>query len=473
MDFILPVTGWVNLPAYNGVTPSGDTDHSVEYILDPSLLESQISTTPVVSNLAGSIAQCMSRVGWKSTGYGEPFSSPATLRPLVSEAIEVPDAIQYREDIKASMPYALFRKRVERGDVILNRRRAINVSCTPFLTKGKSTLLERSALQVGINAYEVPTRAPGKYTWQWFNGQGVIPFSPFTNSSTPVTTQSRVYGAKWFEKYQGTPGHSFIEGTPNLKGFVQFLDDLPRPPNLKTYALDEAYSGIYDGLTELGELPETVKYIYETLRRILMLFVSMRRKATELEKKFSGKDLVDEISSLWMQFRYAASPLAYSVEDALKLMDTKPLSYVTVRKREDVPFRYESGSTVITGTMEHRCFVKCKLKMSAYQNIGFSPVKTLWELTPLTFVVDWVLPIGSLLGTIVPPHRVDEVHVLESKRVRLASCNNGHMDVDYYVAEPSNAVPNGLTFDVTLSTKRILDALALSWGLFLKQYWKS
>ena len=97
----------------------------------------------------------------------------------------------------------------------------------------------------------------------------------------------------------------------------------------------------------------------------------------------------------------------------------------------------------------------------------------------MSFVVGWVLPIGDILGALVPPSSALQTAVTHSVRIRKVKLThkdygNVNVDVDIYqnnVLNPS--VDWRILPDVSMNWKRTLDALALSWMLFIKPLWKS
>lgn len=485
MDYVIPTTGWatLTLPSYARFNVQGGYRESDYVRLDPSVMESMINMEPiVVPELSRGIIRGFAALGIDITSSSADRGfhySPALLRPFTSSPVLLPDSVNLSIRATRKRSSKAFRALQESGKVVLNKMTAAELSCAPIIMPGPNDQLQQQfAVMVGLNRYELGVRRnlPHVYNHTWYDDAVGLPFKPpITSSANKLAVDiGKTFGGKNFQHWRGEPTNSFIEyGKPDLQHFVDFLKGLTPPVNLKTYALDEAYAGVYDAMTELLELPETIRYIYDTLMRIIRLAVSFKRKATLAEKKFSNKELIDEISSLWMQFRYAASPLAYSAQDAVELLFHKPQTYVTVRKRQDVPFRYEVGDHVIEGTAEHRCYVKIRLKQTNISKIGLNPIKSLWEVTPMAFVTGWVLPIGSLLGSIMPPNRVDDIGVMESIRVRSITSNHHTMTCDFYHAQPTNAVPNGLCVDVHMNVKRYLDSLALTWGLFLKQHWRN
>lgn len=491
MDYVIYDDGFANLPTFAKLDSQGNALTSFEAV-DTSALQGLMPLDPVITpDLTLGLKYLFSKRGYVNGLHNGKLFSPSELKPFFSEQVILPDAALLAYVKRNRIPRAIFEQQRSRGDIVLRPLENVSLRCQPRLLPGTGDpIIEHFVVHVGINNYELGQRrnVPNSYYYSWLNNVEGVPFdAPFTSIFTKDWLDlGRVQGDKFMKRYRGSPSNSFKEwGEPDLAGLVEFIKELPPPVNLKTYALDEAYAGAYDAMTEVFELPETLKYIYQILMRIVRLATGFRAKAVRIERKYQRElkraptnmeimgRMNDEIASLWMQFRYAASPLAYSAQDAMELLFTAPQTYVTVRKRQDVPFRYESGNHVVTGTAEHRCFVKIKLKQSRVSRIGLNPIKSLWEVTPMAFVTGWVLPIGSLLGSIMPPNRVDDIGVMESVKVSNLTSNLHHLSGNVYVARPTNAVPNGFGFDAHMTCKRYLDSLALSWGLFIKQHWKS
>lgn len=389
MDFILP-GNWGAFDPYQNINQvtgaSVNTVRATGDLLPVNRTGYEVVPFPSLSGV-------LLNAGFQPSEPKDSHTPLALVKAYMSSYPVLSDPVTFSDDVRTRRTFKEFKRLREQGKIVLSPRRAIKVELTPRITPGSAVLKGTLNRIVGITSREEPTQPylPGKVTRIFQKNDGIPGLSNwFSTSAYARARLGRLYGIIQMRHYNGVPSDSFRDhGTPNLEDFIDFLDRQVAPPNLKSSALDEAYSGVYDVLTELGELPTTVSYMFTTLRRIIMLAVSARHRAKIASKRFTGKDLVDEISSIWLQFRYAVSPLAYSIEDQLKLLALKPLTFVTTRKREDVPFRYEVGGHVITGTIEHRCFVKCKLKMTALQGMGLNPVKTLWELTPLSFVSMW------------------------------------------------------------------------------------
>lgn len=488
MDFITISRVDVGWNAEKGV--SGWTSSSYPYPNDMSRLKRAMSTrTAIIPGL--NFTKYFANRGIYPWGL-RPDKTHNAPGLFCLAASEDPSLISesYEEDIRYGS-WQEFAAARESGAVLLRPRRAIRMSMDDQLIPSAScTFVGRAFPWAGFNDYEKSQLRPNR---SWLRSDGIIPGwnGPVwfvAGGSLDMVDAGRYHGQVTVEQWRGVPDTLFNKhGRPNFASVVQYLDSATPPVNLKAEALDENFSGVMDLLTEAAEAPETVKYLFDCLKRILSLYIDTRKKVKRATKthegkssakrgrnRVSNKELIDEIASLWMQFRYAATPIGYSIEDALKLLNSKPLAYVTTRKREDTPFSETIGGITYKGTIEHRYYVKSRLRLTSASLTRTSFIKTLYELTPLSFVVDWVFPLGQLLGSLDTPKSAEQVAVLYSKRVRdLQLVGIGHASCDYYVAQITNEIPDGIGFDVNLSFKRVVDSAALSWSLFIKQHWKS
>lgn len=182
-----------------------------------------------------------------------------------------------------------------------------------------------------------------------------------------------------------------------------------------------------------------------------------------------------------MSFRYAASPIAYSIQDAQKVLAAQQNVFITERGRKDVPFEFEADGYTFKGDLEWRCFAKARVEGPTV-GLGLNPIRTLWEVTPLAFVVGWVLPVGSMLSALMPPSGAKQTVASLSWRVRRVEITAKHNGRTYHVPNKIDiykVTPIAPTaeFDlwpqIHINWKRSLDGMALSWSMFLKQFWKS
>lgn len=111
--------------------------------------------------------------------------------------------------------------------------------------------------------------------------------------------------------------------------------------------------------------------------------------------------------SLWLQLQYGWKPLVSDIYGALSLLkDQPPPRLNAVRHLEDteVPVILPGyGIQTLTGSIRNGVHVRMDAELSspglALLNSFnlLNPFSLAWELLPYSFVLDWLLPIGSLL----------------------------------------------------------------------------
>lgn len=288
---------------------------------------------------------------------------------------------------------------------------------------------------------------------------------------------TRPYAARRYQRVV-VDQHSFT--TPSQKFALELgakvqkcLIEHPWDTSLVTTAVAELNSGTWDLLTELGEARETISWLLSLFREGLLLVRDFKREAKRIRSQ-PGKAvgvIADELASLWLQFRYAFSPLGYSINDALTYFQGEFTPYETVRKGSNHTVTLEHSGVSFDINFRDRVFGRYRLQPDwTLDDLGFNPLATAWELTPLSFVVDWILNIGDLLTAIDSPNNVDrrgfsysrqcnaEINVDAPDGLYTISCN-------FYEMNTFNPLAHvGLTMDLNMTWKRWLDAASLSWS---------
>ena len=263
-----------------------------------------------------------------------------------------------------------------------------------------------------------------------------------------------------------------------------------------TSTLAEANQGTYDLLTELAEIPETLRWMYGLLDQARSATSSAVAKEIEYKRLFKKKlmtavQLADALASVWMQYRYAISPIVYSLQDIEKTLGQYHRVFKTSRgvEREDIDFDSSvhdfswRGFSIdsYVGAHKHRVFLKrnydpVTLLDGFLKNITLNPFTTGLELVPMSFVVEWFVNIGDVLAAYTGPTlHIGEGCTYSIKRdlkFKLKQSDPLYdVEITSYarrIIDPSSLA--GFHFEFDLTWKRQLDALALSWN-FSRDSW--
>jgi hypothetical protein len=176
----------------------------------------------------------------------------------------------------------------------------------------------------------------------------------------------------------------------------------------------------------LGEMKEFVPMVASNLTKIAKSFVALRhgdfataaRHLGANQKTWSSKTgkakplKATDISGRWLEMQYGWLPSLsdiYEGSKAFEALSQGPKKSV-VRTSVFKGNRYNGSTTpsrnqaMVTAKITRYITYEMKEELSAPRQLGLAdPLSIAWELTPLSFVVDWALPIGhylEALGTI-------------------------------------------------------------------------
>lgn len=267
-----------------------------------------------------------------------------------------------------------------------------NNGCT---TAGSSSITQTSSL---LKEVEVRT-AVGWDTPGWRkirNEGGLLPFSGWEKFHLrgsadagrrewcPSSSGKR---SRWENYY---PCGSFVDKTA---GELMALVDLPD----LTYLVQQAAAGIYssgfDALTFLAEVKQ--------LRRMFSGIVK------KLEKLFQGKS-PGQIHNLYLEGRYGWRTLMFDIRDFQE--------YLTSVNEGRSRFRQARGLTISGSWTDYSSSTSSGITMGLSSDVSWSgncrgtvvadidvpelqlnPLTTAWEVTRLSFVVDWLINVGQAL----------------------------------------------------------------------------
>jgi len=268
--------------------------------------------------------------------------------------------------------------------------------------------------------------------------------------------------------------------------------------------------------TWLGELPETLHWFKNTLADVVALYRSFRKMnarqlaavrrrrrkawAKKASRSYFGSPAHEKaqagLASRWLEFRYAVSPLMSDLDSMLKALYSSQSKPMWERKVAGATLKYYRKSLRYSGnpgateifdhTMELRigAYFRVNPNVQAFKRLGLlNPLATLWELLPLSFVVDWLIPIGDYIGSLDAMAGVQVLSTWESQKVVTISTMSGGKignSTTYTVYEPNMSRndyynrTNGVSltiplpsFQLSLNTKRILDGFALTRQILL------
>lgn len=213
--------------------------------------------------------------------------------------------------------------------------------------------------------------------------------------------------------------------------------------------------------------------------------IKMQKRKKQLIADF-GKQLVeisDAIASVWLNFRYNITPNVILIENCVKAYESFEYLYKRWTKTTQLsvkPPQFVGWECMGDVSITVRSFIKRKFKhvsdMSAIlRNFSFNIFLTAYELIPLSFVLDWVVPIGDLLSSALggTPSEYDEASTVsykvnDSRIVYKHTASGASAEVIMKGYERRVINPYDycrLLFLPDISLTRQYDAVALAWSI--------
>jgi len=181
----------------------------------------------------------------------------------------------------------------------------------------------------------------------------------------------------------------------------------------KAYAKSKA--SVYQVMVYLGELKETVEMLLNPLSALKNFL-----KQPDGKRILSGEKLIGD---LWLQYRYGLLPLMLTVQDVIEqlivklhkgfrvkqhragshlsnvrtsgTLDQNLCANLLLRSQRSIETGIQGFATLAT---KHNTWSQERILGTRWQDLP----ATLYELTPLSFVWDWIWNIGSWIQSIVP-----------------------------------------------------------------------
>jgi hypothetical protein len=255
-------------------------------------------------------------------------------------------------------------------------------------------------------------------------------------------------------RYRGPTGHentrvvdtnpqTFSDITYHLEGQLRENNDqlnVTRPTGSQINALDgvvrtRTLLDMKDQKTNLvqvyAERHQTERLWADTARKVVGVFTGLRagnlagayrslglastpRKVRKYKKRFS-QDPDKAISNAWLELQYGWRPLLNDVYGAAELIAQKNLREVRTRVRKSASLDWNDQWVTVSNDLSYgtnTAKYRYTIAYTVYYSTPSDSIKTLsqvgvtnpeliaWELTPWSFVIDWLLPIGNFLSSL-------------------------------------------------------------------------
>jgi len=194
-------------------------------------------------------------------------------------------------------------------------------------------------------------------------------------------------------------------------------------------------------LAESRKTAETITSLTRTLYRDLIAIKKLDfkylRKRFSLRNKQKSKSDFSSPAEGWLMYRYGIMPTVYDIQSAVKVLNDDIVRKLTVNVRGGTKFDlsadykdyYDYRHNVRTGSGVARTNLTLKIDSPLYQTaneFGFANIPGIgWELIPLSFIVDWALPIGPWLQALSVLPNVSFMHGSQSWQFQ------GSLNIDY------------------------------------------
>lgn len=233
--------------------------------------------------------------------------------------------------------------------------------------------------------------------------------------------------SKWETANPGATSQS-LYGLPSFPADPWTLnDDLALIAKLR----GKVNSGRANLAVTIAEMGETIQTIGSLSRRVAKLTMDAAIRAADvggrvtsprhfarIAKAIGRRALRQQLrrgpftrmANGWLEYRLAVYPALMDIsnhcESLANLHNKKNTTrFTTGRKAQDVKLSREVPPAMWgPASMTHKCFIRAYLKDEPGRWLSYTgladPASVLWERTPLSWVVDWMLPVGDFLAAV-------------------------------------------------------------------------
>lgn len=247
---------------------------------------------------------------------------------------------------------------------------------------------------------------PEAYSAYRYNVSGGRFFQEWMYPYYPYTRQSLTDGRVTF-----TVGKSLL-------GFKNGWE-----PNVPQWVINKAtanaIANLQGGNLDLGqalaEMPESVKTLSDLVVKVAKAFHAARQGKYRKALKEAGITKSD-IGDNWLSFNFGIRPVLsdlFNAQEAIKnALSKKNGTFHRAKGFSETQINYTSGTTIIppvTAGCEVGILYSIEdSRIAGLASLGLTnPLSIAWELTRMSFLIDWFMPIGDFLKGLSGFHGVE------------------------------------------------------------------
>lgn len=307
---------------------------------------------------------------------------------------------------------------------------------------------------------------------------GTLPINPYNSNVVRIGREGwvsyAVVDAPMHQRVDTSPVH-FANGSPLGAGFPSLVADTQNKAVRSLYSKVEGVKVNYAQF--LGERKQVVELFASTATRVVNAARALRHgdlRTFQQSLSLAGSNLGDRellatawkramrtpvknrLANHWLEFYFGWKPLLKDVYESAELLaesitrSQKPEGVISVSKSTRQRLKQHSGGSgnriVVDFDDVHTCRVNIRVHYrledearNLLNKTGISnPLLLAWELIPFSFVVDWFLPVGNYLESLMA---LDGFVLTEGSLSTLESAVS-HRTVGYRNVEPAYQITN-------------------------------
>lgn len=285
---------------------------------------------------------------------------------------------------------------------------------------------------------------------------------------------------------------------PDGKFTSQYFLPIPDVPEavitaVVNAAVADSRSHIFDALTFLGEFAETQRMFKKNVGRLESMTNKLIARASRYRGPRSAK--LQALAGLWLEARYGWGPLVYSLQDIRARLKGRALGLSKGRGFQTVAISDSDAYTIsnsdsdisvlttVHGSHTVRGWAASDVS-NPFADSGVDPLATAYELTTLSFVLDWFVQYGTWIQAVSPFQAGKLLGACAS--IKTDVTRQASLDWSYKTDPAGNLHTGGGSRDFTeqvvrytrfaaspdlpgwnprITPKRFIDAIALAFGM--------